>query len=211
MKKIAIVISVLCIPVLVFLMSNVRMAAYYNDGNDQFQKTEYEKAIEDYQDALRWFPLRNQECDIRINLAKAIAASADLENLETKEDVEEAIRILEEAREVLLENGFASDEEGGGSSKKAQQLKEEIDQKIEELKNASDENQSGGEDTEDTGSDETGETEEIGGMSQEDIENIEQALEEIEEQSAEERYEELLEYQEFDSGYYWTGYGGMTW
>ncbi len=105
--------------------------AYYNDGNFNYQQGDYKEAIEDYEEALALSPPEDKECSIRINLALAMIYNMG-EDYASPDKIESSIETLKEARDILLENGCASDD-GKGHNETAQQLKEEIDALIEQL------------------------------------------------------------------------------
>ena len=107
--------------------------SYYNKGNVYYQKGQYEDAIACYENALSRHPSKEQECDIRINLALSMIAPIDSSQLDEQE-LERAIATLKDAKEILCKNGCAS-ENGDGHNKDAQTLKEDIDRFLNELKN----------------------------------------------------------------------------
>ena len=103
----------------------------YNKGNTLYNRLDYPGAIEQYQNALEANPPHFKECSIRVNLALAMIYNMGPDFAEP-ENVENSINTLLEAREILLEDGCAT-EEGDGHSEPAQQLKEEIDKLLEQL------------------------------------------------------------------------------
>lgn len=108
-----------------------KYVAYYNQGNIEYQKGEYLNAIEAYEKALELDPPEKKECSIRINLALAMVATiGDLYKDPTY--AEDVLTILYSARDVLLEDGCAT-EAGDGHSAEAEQLKKEIEEMIKEL------------------------------------------------------------------------------
>lgn len=109
--------------------------APYNRGNIDYQLGNYEKAVEEYQSALEKHPPHKKECMIRINLALAMVAGIDFENL-TSEQVEETIQILNQAIDVLVEKNCANRDHQSGHNADAQQLEIELQQIIDALENA---------------------------------------------------------------------------
>ena len=107
---------------------------YYNLGNAAYKKGDYNSAIGYYNQALQNYPPEDKDCLIRINLALSLCNTIDFYNLDSQEKIDTALFVLYKARDVLLENGCASDE-GDGHNADAQQLKEDIDEMIEKLKN----------------------------------------------------------------------------
>lgn len=122
--------------------------AAYNVGNGYYKTGNYERAEAYFRYALTLDIPEGKECDVRVNLALSLIGQIDFEGLETNDDILYAIRILEEAREVLLEEGCATDE-NDGHDPEAQQLKNEIDKKIEELKEKLDQDQGDQDDQDD--------------------------------------------------------------
>ena len=122
--------------------------AAYNVGNGYYKTGNYERAEAYFRYALTLDIPEGKECDVRVNLALSLIGQIDFEGLETNDDILYAISILEEAREVLLEEGCATDE-NDGHDPEAQQLKNEIDKKIEELKEKLDQDQGDQDDQDD--------------------------------------------------------------
>lgn len=104
--------------------------AHYNYGNYYYQNEKYIEAISKYDKALESRLPKGKECRIRINKALCILKSVDLENKKAEENIE----ILYKAREVLCEQGCANTDNPNGHNKQAEQLKKEIDELIEKLK-----------------------------------------------------------------------------
>ena len=105
---------------------------YYNLGNIYYKNGDFDKAIESYEKALELNKAKEKECDIRINLALAKLEKID-DDYNQEENIDETIDILDDAREVLLEEECAT-EDGDGHNSEAQELKEDIDDFEEELK-----------------------------------------------------------------------------
>lgn len=106
---------------------------YYNNGNVYYQQKQYGKAADMYREALKRNAPHPKECSIRINLALAMLYGLG-DDYASPEKRDESLTVLYEARELLLEENCATDEESG-HSKEAQKLKDEIDQIIDELEN----------------------------------------------------------------------------
>jgi len=105
--------------------------AYYNCGNILYQNGDYDGAIEQYKKALKNNIPKRKECSIRINYALSICANVHVDE-ENKESIESAIEMYKEAVEVLVEDNCANDD-GDGHSKKAQKLKDDIEEEIKRL------------------------------------------------------------------------------
>ena len=115
--------------------------AHYNNGNVFYQQGLYDEAIDEYNEALELYPPQMKECAIRINIAVTMRdtlgenfANVDLTDVD---EIDEAIEVLEDAIDVLTEDGCA-DDKGKGHNKTAQKLKEELEDLIEQLKKIKD-------------------------------------------------------------------------
>lgn len=108
---------------------------YYNLGNVAYKNGDYASAVGYYNQALELFPYGEKECDIRINLALAMCYGIDWEGMDSQEDIDTALVVLYKARDVLLENNWATEDGVDHRDDDAQQLKEDIDKMIEQLKN----------------------------------------------------------------------------
>ena len=114
---------------------------HYNLGNAAYRQGDYNQAVARYNSALAQHPTGDKDCQIRINLALSLCNTIDFYSLDSQQKVDNALFVLYKARDVLLENGCAT-EDGDGHNADAQQLKEDIDRMIEMLKNP-DQNNSG--------------------------------------------------------------------
>lgn len=195
-------------PLMVFNW-NEPYIAYYNKGNICYQKENYLDAIEAYNMALKKNPPEEKECAIRINIALTMLATIK-DSYQNPTYVDECLTVLYEAREVLLENGCAT-AEGEGHSKKAEQLREEIEAMINELeqkqseseddKKSEDEKESDStEETEDSTEEVTEEetTEEKQQEEDSSEEDIEKKMKERQSKANRERQENLQQHNEFD-------------
>ena len=97
----------------------------YNMGNSYFKQKKYDKAIEEYDKALKEsFLPEKKECDIRVNKALSMVIPIDTENVNDENRLE-IIDILDDALDVLSEEGCATND-GHGHDKDAQTLYDEI-------------------------------------------------------------------------------------
>ena len=106
---------------------------YYNAGNAYYMLEDYDSAIACYEDALDSHPTEKKECDIRVNLALAMLHKIDFDHIDTEKQKESAIRTLQAARNVLVENGCADPYGTEGHDPEAEQLKQDIDKMLEQL------------------------------------------------------------------------------
>ena len=116
-----------------YFFLNRMMIRNYNRGNKYFRRGSYAAAEYEYEDALFRRPKKRQECKVRINLALSIVKPITPESVNST-NLDESIERLEEAKEYLVENGCANENDSNGHNKKAQTLKEEIDEYIKWLK-----------------------------------------------------------------------------
>ncbi|MGN0401476.1 MAG: tetratricopeptide repeat protein [Acetatifactor sp.] len=112
-----------------------RYIYHYNRGNGFYESGQYEKAAAEYEKALNCHIAHRKECNIRINTALAMVAPLDFKNTTklSKKERKEYINILEDAVDVLVEEGCAHKNNQDGHDEDAQQLKDELQEIIEEL------------------------------------------------------------------------------
>lgn len=103
----------------------------YNRGNIFYSLGDYDRAIAEYDLALSYNPPEPADCMIRVNYALALLAPIDPDKI-TEDNLDDVLEILDEARDILCENGCANDK-GTGHYDPAQTLKDEIDEFEEEL------------------------------------------------------------------------------
>lgn len=162
--------------------------AYYNYGNLLYQIGYYEDAIEEYNKALEYDIPKERVCDVRINL------SLSMTNMVNEEmDIEEQIKLLEDAQEVLYEDDCAEPNGGGGSSSDAEGLDEELEEKQDELE---EEQQEEGE-----SDGESGKTEE----EKQEEQDKHDELEDRNDSANESRQDELDEMEDYDDYEYYSG------
>lgn len=164
--------------------------AHYNYGNVLYQKNDFQGAIDEYQRALELFPPKYKECDIRINLALAMLQEID----EVNDDKDKILDILHEAKEVLIEDGCAHENDDNGHSEDAEKLKADIEKMEEQLKDSTTESEEEKEEEEET----------------EEVDEKQKQLEEIQNQATQERQQEMTDYNiSSDTSYY--RYRGKKW
>ena len=103
----------------------------YNRGNIFYSLGDYDRAIAEYDLALSYNPPEPADCMIRVNYALALIAPIDPDKI-NEDNLEEVLDILDEARDILCEDGCANDK-GTGHYDPAQTLKDEIEEFEEEL------------------------------------------------------------------------------
>jgi tetratricopeptide (TPR) repeat protein len=136
---------------LLYLPFGENYVAPYNLGNAEYQRGNYEKAVDYYFQALSAdtpeHPAREEECRIRVNLALSLCHTIDFDNLDysNAEAVAEAMVTLQQARAILTEAECASEPVGSddGHYRDADKLKHDIDKMLEQLQSQSDSNEDG--------------------------------------------------------------------
>lgn len=99
---------------------------YYNRGNVFYSLGQYELAQAEYEQALDCHLYERQDCRLRVNYALSLVESIDPAYI-TDENLDEVLAILDQARDILCENGCASRTDNSGHYPDAQRLKNEID------------------------------------------------------------------------------------
>lgn len=161
---------------------------YYNNGNVLYKTNDFNGAIEKYKKALELFPGDKKECKIRINLCLAMLKKINFNDIQ-EDNIEKILKDLGDAKEVLLEHGCANRNDNSGHNKDAIQLKKEIEEmenKLKELK------QDGEEESKDN---DKKKDEDKSKEEQKGSDEIEEKIKEIRKQGVEERQEkqEIIE------------------
>ncbi|MBO4458422.1 MAG: tetratricopeptide repeat protein [Butyrivibrio sp.] len=172
---------------LLFLNFPESYVPYYNLGNMCYKNLNYPEAVGYYNEALKMHPPAAKECSIRINLALALCNTIDFTDLSSQDKIDMALFVLYQARDTLLENGWAVDEGDNYRDKDAQQLKEDIDKMIEKLKNPEsqdepDQNQDNNEPKENDSNENSGNTSKQNRQQEELERNKEDAMKERQEE-----------------------------
>ena len=108
--------------------------ANYNYGNILYQNGNYEEAIAEYEKALNKTIPEKKECDVRINTTLAICQTVQVDENE-QQSIEEAIEKYEIAIDILTQKRCANRGNDNGHNQNAQQLKNDIQEEIDRLKN----------------------------------------------------------------------------
>lgn len=181
----------------------------YNQGNVYYQNGDYAGAEEKYRAALKFRPGGDKDCKLRINLALAIVKQIDADNV-TKEDLDATIDRLEEAKDILIENGCAHRDDEEGHDEDAQTLKDEIDAFEEQLKQENEDQQGDKDDKDKKDTDADKEDKKDDRTDQPvDEEKIKKKLKEIQGDSLDQRNSEMDTYETYKDGY--SFYNGQTW
>ena len=136
-KRLFTILWLICL--VLFILLFVRHGKYkparvnYNKGVKCFREGDYEDAEYYFQQAMWRKHTKRDECKFRINKALSITTPITPESV-TPENLDESIERLEEARDFLTQNDCAHKNDSKGHNRKAQKLKEEIDEYIEFLK-----------------------------------------------------------------------------
>lgn len=99
----------------------------YNRGNIYYTLGKYDLAEAEYAQAMEYDLDDPQECRLRVNYALSLVEQIDPRNI-TDENLDQVLAILDEARDILCEDGCASRDDNSGHYPDAQTLKNEIDE-----------------------------------------------------------------------------------
>lgn len=161
---------------------------HYNNGNLSYQEEDFDTAIEEYSKALALNPPKYKECSIRINMALAMIGRMG-EDFDAPENIDNSIAQLTAAKDVLLADKCAT-EEDDGHSEAAEKLKEEIEEMIQKLQNQQENSSESKDDGE--------ESEEQKSMEDELENNLKQQLQQIQSEAYKDRELESQFMEELD-------------
>ena len=211
-KKIRRVLYVVCLVLFVVLFVRYKIykqaKIYYNKGVNFYKDEDYCFAEKYFSYSLLYKIPKRLECKSRINYALSITTPITKESV-TPENIDESIERLTEARDILVQHDCAHMYDSDGHNKKAQTLKEEIDEYIEYLK-AEKEKTKEEEKAEngDKGSEEDKNKEEAKKLKEEE-EKLEEAFKQIEQEGLNERTNNLNTYEQWSTKS--TYYSGKSW
>ncbi len=106
---------------------------YYDLGNQAYRRGDYKEAVNDYYNALNHTMPEQKECKVRINLALSMLAQIDYTRLGSPETLQSTIDTLLTARQILIQDGCAHENDENGHNPEAQRLKDEIDELLKQL------------------------------------------------------------------------------
>lgn len=134
---------------------------YYNLGNVEYRKGNYEAAQADYAKALGYEIESGRECPVRINYALSVLAQVSEEDYQAAlgGDAQKKAAVvgkLRTARGILTEKGCAGAADDNGHSPEAEQLKKEIDEYLKKLGADQNGDQESQEDQGDSGNEQSG-------------------------------------------------------
>lgn len=114
---------------------------WYNLGNYYFDEEEYDEAKDAYLKAIECDIPYGKECPVKVNLALAMLSEITEDEWDmfylscslnmTNATARKVEKILKEAREVLIADGCAHEDDEDGHDEAAQKLKDEIDELLE--------------------------------------------------------------------------------
>lgn len=185
---------------------------HYNRGDIYYSQGDYKGAEEEFKSALKWNTGTPKDCEMRINYALSIVKQIDPQSV-TKDNLDETIDRLEEAKSALLKNGCAHDEDENGHNSDAQTLKDEIDKFEEQLRQQVDESQPDDQDKKDDNKDK--DSKKDSDKKEEDTteadknDQIKKQLQDIQNEGLEQRNQDMDSYEAYKDGY--SFYDGQTW
>lgn len=185
---------------------------HYNKGDIYYSQGDYKGAENEFKNALKWKTGMPEDCEMRINYALSIVKQIDPQTV-TKDNLDEAIDRLEEAKTALLKNGCAHDEDENGHNSDAQTLKDEIDKFEEKLRQQVDESQPDDQDKNDDNKDKDSKKDsdekEDDSTAADKNDQIKKQLQDIQNEGLEQRNQDMDSYEAYKDGY--SFYDGQTW
>lgn len=187
---------------------------HYNKGDIYYSQGDYKGAENEFKNALKWKIGVPQDCEMRINYALSIVKQIDPQTV-TKDNLDETIDRLEEAKAALLKNGCAHDEDENGHNSDAQTLKDEIDKFEEKLRQQVDESQPDDQDKNDDNKDKDKDSKKDSDEKKDDSteadknDQIKKQLQDIQNEGLEQRNQDMDSYEAYKDGY--SFYDGQTW
>lgn len=200
-KKIIIAIYVVIVFIALRLVTEMPFILWYNHGNTLYNEERYIDAISAYDIALNLFPSKYKECKIRINMALAM-----IKTINTDYDINMRLNVLNNARDVLTDEGCANKDDDNGHSKEAEKLKKDIDKEIERLEKLI---TSGNGDSDNIKDNDTEQDNKDKNIQNNELEAKLDRLEEIQKQGVANRKQELERMQELNNSVIF--YEGKNW
>ncbi len=182
---------------LFFLNIQQPYIADYNYGNVLYQNEKYEEAIKEYEKALKKKMPEKKECDVRINYALAICKTVQVDE-DDEQSINEAIKKYESAIDVLLEKGCASEDGKTGHNSKSEQLKKDIEEEIERLKELLEKDD---EDEKDDKDNKDKKDEKNENKTEKEIQNIEVQIQKIKDESTKEQRNSENRYKDYNNDF----------
>lgn len=202
-KKIAFIIWLILLVIFAYFVSEEKnqrdLVKAYNSGNNSYNMEWYDIAETYYKVALQYHPEPDQICSIRINQALAMVTPLTPDYI-NDDNIDDVLAKLKDARDCLIKDGCAHENDNDGHSEDAQTLKNEIDDYIRQLeqqyakqdKPSEEPNNSEPEDPED-----------------DDQKQLREIFNNMQQQGMIERNQELLESEQYKNGYDY--YDGKSW
>lgn len=217
-KKVLRVLWVICLVLFLALFVRYKMykqgKIYYNKGVNYYKDEDYYFAEKYFSYSIVYNIPKRLECKARINYALSITTPITIDSI-TLDNIDESIERLEEARSILVQHDCAHMYDSDGHNKKAQTLKEEIDEYIEYLKSEKEKfEEEKKADNLDKSSDEDKKNEEEKKKEEakklrEEEEKLEEAFKQIEQEGLNERTNNLNTYEQWSTKS--TYYSGKSW
>lgn len=211
-KKVRRVLYVICLVLFVVLFVRYKIykqaKIYYNKGVNFYKDEDYYFAEKYFSYSLLYKIPKRLECKSRINYALSITTPITKESV-TPKNIDESIERLEEARSILVQHDCAHMYDSDGHNKKAQTLKEEIDEYIEYLKAEKEKTKEEEKaENDDKGSEKDKNKEEAKKLREEEA-KLEEVFGQIEQEGLNERTNNLNTYEQWSTKS--TYYSGKSW
>ena len=211
-KKVRRVLYVICLVLFVVLFVRYKIykqaKIYYNKGVNFYKDEDYYFAEKYFSYSLLYKIPKRLECKSRINYALSITTPITKESV-TPENFDESIERLTEARDILVQHDCAHMYDSDGHNKKAQTLKEEIDEYIEYLKSEKEKTKEEEKaENDDKGSEKDKNKEEAKKLREEEA-KLEEVFGQIEQEGLNERTNNLNTYEQWSTKS--TYYSGKSW
>ena len=184
---------------------------WYNIGNYYFNEGDYDEAEKAYLKAIDCGIPYEKECPVKVNLALSMISQISEDEWdeffdcggpdEMTSGARRVEKVLKDAREVLIEDGCANEDDSNGHDSQAQLLKDEIDELLEnsnldeDEEEEEDEEEDDGDDEDDEDEEEPEDEEDTGDDSL-DEEEIMEHIQDMLDENQEERTDEQELYQD---------------
>ena len=192
----------------VLVLAIAAVSVFLQLYNEYYDSYKYSNAADEYNKALSYPVPDGEECAIKVNLVLAKIALVNFDNVQ-EADLSDTIDLLSDCIDLLCEDGCAHKNDENGHDSTAQELKDELEQILEKLKDQQEQGQGGSDSDEDqdsTGDDTEEDTRSGEGEDTTEQDPSEKQIEDIIRDGTKEHNRSREE----DTGEY-NYYGGKSW